>query len=413
MRPALLLALLALPAALRAAPTPAELREARRRFDRANQFYQAGQYADALRLYEASYQLVPSRDILFNLGLAREKVSDNEGCALAFGEYLRGEEVIARRDQAVELLERCRGRTRVPIKITSVPPTAAIWIGEGEHRSLRGRTPGSIELAPGHYTLSLDAPGYVPQTQPLVVEEGARPEVDFQLEKLSALRIEADVAGAQVKIDGVLEGDAPLVRERRAGTYHVEVEKPGYRAVRREVRVNAGDQVSLVTTLPPLPVERRVALELAPGPTGAAVTLDGDALGEPPLVRTATAGPHHIEVTALGHRPYAGDVLLLADRDLRLRVRLAPERTRLGRAVVGTLLGGAGVALIVGGAGGIVALLDPGRFDAQPSVMLADVARGHALAADVSLAVAGGLALASLVYYLATLPGRSEVEIVR
>ena len=124
------------------------------------------------------------------------------------------------------------------------------------------------------------------------VEEGVHPEIDFTLEKLSSLHIEADVSGADVSsIDDHAEGATPVQREVQAGLYRVQVQKPGYRAVTREVRVNAGDQVSLVVSLPPLPRERRLKLELANVRLReVSFLLDGDVIGVPPIERKVPSG---------------------------------------------------------------------------------------------------------------------------
>ena len=94
----------------------------------------------------------------------------------------------------------------------------------------RGRTPRDLRLAPGTYQVSIALPGYAPMTQEVAVDIGGRPEVDFPLERLSSIAIEADVRGARVAIDDSPAESAPLKREVRAGLYRI----PGLQARTRD-----------------------------------------------------------------------------------------------------------------------------------------------------------------------------------
>lgn len=397
-------------AAPAATPPPSEalVREAKRRFRNANALYQDGRYADALHLYQAAYDLVPSPDILFNIGLAKEKVFDYEGCSLTFRQYLQSAPDEARAAQARQRLERCREQTLIPVKVSSLPPSAAVYVGSGAERRPSGRTPAHLDLKPGPYQITVESPGYVPQTQEIVVEEGVHPDIDFSLEKLSVLRVEADVPGADVEIDGKPEGATPLSRELKAGLYRVAVHKAGYRPVTRQVRVNAGDQIALELSLPPLPRERRLDVEVTP-PLPAEVRLDGQLVGTTPIDRRVSAGAHRLEVLSAGHVPYAGE-LAGDDDDVRLRVHLVPRRSRAQRALFWTLQGVASAAAAAGVTFGALALHDQSRFDAQPSVALRDEGRRWALACDLSFVASAAVGLAGAIWYLVKWPRRPRAE---
>ena len=49
------------------------VKEAKRRFAQGNKQYAEGNYEQALRLYVAAYELLPSPDILFNVGCLRPR----------------------------------------------------------------------------------------------------------------------------------------------------------------------------------------------------------------------------------------------------------------------------------------------------------------------------------------------------
>jgi hypothetical protein len=401
---------------LLAAPKEELIQEAKRRFQRANALYTEGRYTDALHLYQAAYDLVPSPDILFNLGLTKEKVFDYEGCSLTFRQYLKETTDAARKAQAQERLEHCRVQTLIPVKVSSLPPSAAVLVGDGaappEARQARGRTPARLDLKPGFYRITVEAPGYLPQSQEVTVEEGVHPDIDFTLEKLSTLHIEADVSGADVLIDERAEGQTPLQHEIKAGLYHVKLEKAGYRTVTRELRVNPGDQVSLVISLPPLPRERLLKLALDPPAVGE-VLLDGERVGAAPLERRVVAGEHRLQVQSAGRVPLDATIAVPDDRDLRLAVHLSARRTRLQRALFWSIESLASCAAAVGLAFGILALDDQSTFATRPTLSLADAGRAHALGSDVAFAVSGAIGLAGAIYYLATWPRRSSTRPLR
>jgi hypothetical protein len=393
-----------------AAPPPAALQEAKRRFQRANALYQDGRYTDALHLYQAAYDLVPSPDILFNLAITKEKVFDYEGCSINMRQYLKQTQDKSRREQAEERLQHCRAQTTIPVKISSLPASAAILLAsEGAQPTSRGRTPAVLQLPPGAYTLKVEAPGFLPQTQKVTVEEGVHPDIDFTLEKLSTLHIEADVSGAEVRIDGKAEGVTPLKRELPAGLYRVEVEHAGYRIVERQVRVNAGDQISLMVSLPGLPHERRVELQPVKGDR-AMVFLDGSAAGTLPFDRLVPAGVHHLEMSAPGRQAWSGDLSVPDNRDLRLRVHLEPTRTRTQRIVFWTLQAAASALAAGGVVFGSLSLADSADYNAHPSAATAQLGTDRAHTADILFGASAVLGLTGAIYYLATWPRHSRIE---
>jgi hypothetical protein len=265
-----------------------------------------------------------------------------------------------------------------------------------------------ILLAPRRYALTLEAPGYVSQTREVAVEEGEHPFVDFTLEKLSTLRIEADVSGATVQLDGVPAGAAPLQRELRAGLYHVQAAKEGYATVTREVRVNPGEQISLVLSLAPLPRERLLQLAVEPA-LGASVRIDGRPEAAPLAVRLKS-GMHDLRVSSRGYDVLQQRIFVPEDRDLSLRARLVAKRSRKQRALFWTVESVASLAATLGIGFGIAALEDQASFNRVPTVAMRDQARQHAAVTDGMLGTAAAVALAGGIYYLVTWPRHSRLE---
>jgi hypothetical protein len=401
------LAIIALAAHASAAVAgPRETAEAARRVAQGNKLYQDGRYDDALRLYLAAYDLMPKADTLFNIGLAHEKTLNFEQCALAFRRYLEEGKDDAARERAIEREKLCAERAQIPVKLSSIPPGAAVSIATGGAAlTFRGRTPTQLELAPATYKVRVEMPGYVAMEQSVVVDAGARPEVDFPLEKLSSLSIEADVAGATVEIDGGKPEPAPARRELRAGVYKVRLKKPGHKDVSREVAIGAGEQATLVVSLPPLPAERVLNLT---APRGADVRIDGEVVSR--VVRL-TAGEHAVEARAPRHRSFSGRVTIPADRGDALAIDLAPHRSIGQRIALGASIGASATAAIGSAVYGSMALDAQRDYERTPSLALADRGETYARRSDALTAVAiVGVATAVVVWW-ATRPGRSRVEV--
>ncbi len=382
--------------------------EVARRFERANDLYREGKYEDALRLFQAAYDLLPDLNILYNLGLAREKVFDYEGCALAFQQYVRdgGERV----DAADARRRNCESRTRIPVAVSSWPAGAAIYVGEGAERNIAGRTPTTLDLAPGTYHLALEFPGYLAATEVVEVEAGQRPRLDFALEKMSSLRVEVDVSGAHVRIGKDAVQIAPISRELPAGDYAIVVRKPGYRTVTREVRVGAGEQLALVISLPPLPKKRSLSVDAT---RSAVISIDGSAPRRDRRRFHLLAGTHRVEITAPGYLPFSSDIHLPEDRDLALDVDLARKRTRRQTLALWGLAGGAGLAATGGAVFGLLSHRDEQAYLEGPTPELRERGMSRARTADYMFGTAAVLAASAAIYYLATRPGKSRARIVR
>jgi hypothetical protein len=404
------LSLLASSVARAAGPSAEEIEAAKHRIAQGNQLYDEGRYSDALQSYVAAYDLLPSPDILFNIGLAQEKVLHFEECAVALKRYLASNPPAGdTRDRAQQRLDACRAKALVKVTITSIPPGAAVSLGQGAAQPIfKGRTPTELDLPPDKYAIAVALPGYLPMSQAVDVDVGDKPEIDFPLEKLSTLEIATDQPGATVQIGDLPPGPAPLKKELRAGTYPIVVDKPGFVEIKRDVQVEAGQQARLELALAPQPIVKRFALRA--DASEATVAIDGGPPSALPVNETLKAGPHRVEVRATGHIPFARDVNVTGTSDLDLRVHLAKPRTRAQTAVVWGL---AGLAAVLAGAGtayGALALADHGTFDSMPSLELAERGESRAARADALFGLAGGVALAALLVDLATAPGSSSIS---
>lgn len=390
----------------RAEPGASAIREAEARFKKANALYKQGGYQQALLLYQAAYDLVPSPSILFNLGLTKEKVLDYEGCALLFEQYAKGGGVDS--EAARTRGDACRARARIPVIVTSAPAGAAVYAGEGDSAKFLGRTPATLELAPASYRLRLELDGYVARSETVAVEIAARPRYDFVLEKLSTLHVEADVPDAQVTIgDGPAEA-APVERVIPAGSYRVRITKPGHVDVVRNLKVASGTDVQLAISLPPIPVRQLLSLSSI---ESAMLVVDGRAVGRGEASQYVQPGMHVVEASAPGHVSLRSELLVAAGQDTTATVHLPARRTRAQRGVLWGLGGIAVTAGVIGGVYGILSLADERAYADAPSRALRDEGLAHSRRADVFLASSLVIGGAALVSFLLTRPRSASLEV--
>lgn len=124
---------LAAPAPARA-PADANVAEARRLFDRGRHAFDRAQYEEALRAFEAAYQLTPRPLLLYNLGhtaLRLQRLADARGYFARFlatdasgPERAEAEKIVARLDAQGTPAPRPEGAAAPPSGVTAPQPTA-------------------------------------------------------------------------------------------------------------------------------------------------------------------------------------------------------------------------------------------------------------------------------------------------
>jgi hypothetical protein len=160
-----------------------------------------------------------------------------------------------------------------------------------------------------------------------------RQEVDAllatQRARVGRLRIESNVDGSTVSVDGADVATTPLAEaiEVGAGHHTVGVRAPGYEAVTIAVDLAGSVEQPVVVELRPAVVPRG-SLRVRSTLTGVAVTVDGVEVGRTPLDATipVSAGDHEIVGTRVGYWPDTHRVTVDdgAEVEVRLRLELDP-----------------------------------------------------------------------------------------
>lgn len=114
---------------------------------------------------------------------------------------------------------------------------------------------GAISVAAGPHTLKVSKPGHAEFIDAVNVGANALTTVEVELVPFDAVvRITTDPPGADVFVDGNLQGQSPLELEIPPGSHTVRVELDGYGPSEKAVQVIAGESyvvpLTLVATLP-------------------------------------------------------------------------------------------------------------------------------------------------------------------
>jgi hypothetical protein len=148
----------------KSAPTPDKLDEARKRYDRALELSDEGNYDEALLELQRAYALAPTYRLLYNLGVVSVAVHDYVKAIDYFNRYLiqGGTEVEPARATEVET-QIDRLRTRVArLRISTTVANAQVSIDDIPV----GKSPidNPITLNAGRHRVTASAPGYFPAT---------------------------------------------------------------------------------------------------------------------------------------------------------------------------------------------------------------------------------------------------------
>lgn len=144
------------------------------------------------------------------------------------------------------------------LDIRSNPPGALVTV-DGR---MEGSTPVVVkDLALGTHLVQVAHPGFVPVRESIELTAGAAsralsldlaPGVPDVAPRFGALDVDSRPRGAVVTIDGRRAGVTPLrLPSLDAGARVVRLELDGYRSIRAEVMIRAGERSRLAVTLEP------------------------------------------------------------------------------------------------------------------------------------------------------------------
>jgi hypothetical protein len=195
--------------------------------------------------------------------------------------------------------------------ITSTPPGAAIYMNEVE----QGLTPLTLEnVQPGRYEFDIIRPLYLSEQFAVDVKPLDYTTHHIELTpNFGRLHIETDPTGAAVYINDEERGFTPFeLSQVETGSYNLKLVKSRYHDAGEVLEVAAGDTILRNIQLKP----KFGRLVITSEPSGAALSLDGKAIGSTPVdVDTVLSGSHLLRL-ALEHYHDLDDLVLIKDGEV-------------------------------------------------------------------------------------------------
>ncbi len=134
--------------------------------------------------------------------------------------------------------------------------------------------------------------------------------------------------GAQVYLDGVSQGTAPLtITSVTAGSHTVDLELISYQTFQTTVTVSAGQKATVSATLTPIPTSG--GLSITSTPSGATILVDGVKTGVTPMGVELLPGSHVVKLQKSGYTEYTGTFTVVAGKMAPVTIQLVvlPQTT--------------------------------------------------------------------------------------
>lgn len=142
----------------------------------------------------------------------------------------------------------------------------------------------------------------------------------------SQVVVRSDPSGAEVVLDGESMGETPWGGIVDAGRHELLLKKEGFLEVVSTILVPENRDLELVRSLPRK--AERALFAVSSDPTGATVRIDGQLLGETPLIAPSPEGEHTLSLEKPGHARAERTLAFSRDRSIETNfalVKLPPE----------------------------------------------------------------------------------------
>ncbi len=336
----------------------AALDKARTQFDRGQQLFQAGQYAEAAEQFVGAYQSRPFAAFLYNAALSYEKGRDWKNAIEYYNKYLKEnpqakdagkvkkrikvfESELAKAppegtapgtqptEVSAEVAALGEAKIRGIVVIESKPQGAYIYLDSKKNDPI-GRTPwnGTLE---GEHVIFIESEGYKPVEQSISASEDKVTVVVFPLAEedyLGWVDIRANVPDAKIFIDDRVSGfrAAPFAGNLPPGKHKVWVTKEGYEEFYTEVEVVPGKTHEVVAQLKGSEVgylnfRGRDVSEIQ-------VFVDGKKVCDGPCRHPVSEGEHRLRIEREGYKPYRKQLLVRSKTETTVKPRLQPKPSR-------------------------------------------------------------------------------------
>lgn len=349
----------------------AQRTEARERFDRGLTLFNQGDNQGALAEFQRAYQLTGNATVLYNI--ARVQAAAGEPvAALATLEKLAAEpkDLSADKREQVEVLRREQERRVGAVVVKSSAPNGArLELDGADAGPLEAEKP--VRLSAGRHVLGVLAVGFHPLRKTVLIAGQEQKTLEFALEPLAGalgrLRLHVEPLDVAVMLDEQELGKTPNLVELAAapGKHRLQLVRPGYRSVEREVVVPEAGALDVTETLVFDPQSRSGhdgRLSVRASEDAAVVFLNGAVVNEALRGVDLPEGSHRLRVERQGFVPSERIIVVPRGSEAIVDVALVPtaayradygaaassRRTwALGLGIGGAVLAGAGAGFLL------------------------------------------------------------------
>ena len=238
----------------------------------------------------------------------------------------------------------------------SATPESVVASVDGQPADI---APNGISVLSGEHQLTLSAPGFVPQTVPLMVVAG----VDQDLGALTlapadaTLTLTSSPPGAGVTVDGTYTGLTPITVALAPGAPHaLKISRAGYQTQTVTVTLSRGQTANRAVTLTPELGEVRFTIS----PAEAELVINGEVIGTGSQTVSLPAVQQRVEVRLAGYAGYDTRVLPKPGLPQQISVALLTEADARKAAMTPTITTPLGQTLV---------LIDPSTESQNPFTM--------------------------------------------
>lgn len=142
----------------------------------------------------------------------------------------------------------------------------------------------------------------------------------------SQVVVRSEPSAAEVLINGEVVGETPWLGVMQPGLHELLIRKPGFLEVVSTLEVPENRDLEIVRSLPP--EAERALFAVSSDPMGASVSIDGQPLGDTPLIGPNPDGKHTLTVRKPGHARAERTLIFTRDRSVETSfslVKLPPE----------------------------------------------------------------------------------------
>jgi len=176
--------------------------------------------------------------------------------------------------------------------------------------------------APGIRT-PVESPDVTPMATtrpPAVTQKKPEPEPEQKpVARIGFLSV-ASTPAAEVWVDGVYKGDAPVKLELRSGRHSVELRHPNYEPYQENLRITSGELSRRNVTMKKMQGSISLATQ-----EGAELFVDGERYGMTPIMRPIVldAGRHMLSLKKQGYFEWSSEVTIESKKTLPLKITLS------------------------------------------------------------------------------------------